>query len=284
MMMANAVSTEGRVFVAQLTRDLAAREIAGCRRLAPGTKRWSEAFTSFAHAVSRAGSPTKAAKMFRDALLRLRAAQADGACYVNCFIGRSRSAFFEVLTYEVAKHPLTNAGYDGIVVRAYHCGLQRKGRILIGYGDQLAFVSWHALARMHERSAADIFLANGVVALCGMAGILMRESHKHANTEINYADTSMICTGVLRFARQDDGRQYGFFDVLTVLPIYESKYARKKVQGVAIANAVTAYIEADDADPKGYADTIAVLPFHESDFVSRELREQAAAGRIDDRL
>ena len=102
--------------------------------------------------MSKAGGPTKAARMFRDALVRLRAAQKDGACYVNCFMGRSRSGFIEVLTYEVAKHPLTNAGNAGIIVRAYHCWLQRKGRIMIGCGDQVAFVSWHALARMHELS------------------------------------------------------------------------------------------------------------------------------------
>lgn len=272
-----AVSTEGRVFVAQLTRDLAAREIAGAKLLAPGTKQWCEAFKSFGHAVSKTGSPTKAARMFNAAIPRLQSAQQQGACFINCFMGRSRSAFFEVLTYEVAKHPLTNAGYDGIAVRVYHCALQRKGRIMIGYGDQVAFVSWHALARMHERSAADIFLANGIVVLCGMAGILMRESHKHANTEINYPDDSMICTGVLRCVQQEDGRQYGFFDVLTVLPIYESKYARKKVQGIAIAKAVTAYITADDADPKGYADKIAVLPFHDTDFVSRTISQPTGA-------
>ena len=59
------VTTESRIFVAQLTRDLAAREVAGAKLLSPGTKQWQDAFRGFGLALSKSGSLIKAAKMFQ---------------------------------------------------------------------------------------------------------------------------------------------------------------------------------------------------------------------------
>lgn len=73
--MKSAVSTEERVFVAQLTRDLAAREVAGANLLSPGTKQWQDAFRGFGLALSKSGSPVKAAKMFQAGIECLRLAQ-----------------------------------------------------------------------------------------------------------------------------------------------------------------------------------------------------------------
>jgi hypothetical protein len=271
------ISTEGRVFAAQLTRDLHARELAGAEALAPGSKTWQDAFRNFGFACSKAGSPSKVAKMFRGAVTRMLEAQTKSACWVNFFSQRSRSANFEVLTYEVLPHPLTGEGNKGIVVKAYTCFSQRTGRIAIGKGDNVAFVSWHALGRMKERSnTVDIFAANGIAALCGIAGVLMRESKKHINTEINFAVEDMLCTGVLRYADDDDNTWLGFYDVITALPIDEA--APKKIdQGCAIAWAVHNYVNSKDADPTGYGDKIAVLPFHERDYISRVTKEGAGA-------
>jgi hypothetical protein len=272
-----AISTEGRIFVARLTRDLAARESAGAALLSSGTKRWREAFRSFGYALSKSAGPVKAAKMFKAGLAHLRIAQKQQrACYVNAYMGRSRSGYFEVLTWEVSKHPLTNAGYEGVIVRSYDFLLQRTGRILVGQGSKLAFLSWHALARMYERSEADIF--DHIVAGCGMAGLLMRESDKHANTGINYAtNENLLCAGVLRVASNDDGTSYGFFDVLTAFqPNEEGPQAEQWKQGCAVAWAVNKYAKADDSDPSGYADKIPVLPFDRHDHVSRTLTKMEA--------
>ena len=269
----NMISTEGRVFVAQLTRDLSAREREGAGALCPGSKTWSDAFRDFAIKLSKNGSPVKAAAQFRAAIERMMAANKKRCCLVNAYMHRSRSGYMEVITYEVAKHPLTNAGNEGIVVRAYHFQLTRNGHIRVGYGDQIAFVSWHALARMRERGGVDKLIASGFIAACGLAGMLMRESDKHANTEINYADaTDMICTGVLRELPRD-GRTIGFFDVLTVLPVDDDRphIAAKRAQGQAIACAVSKYFHGENSDPRGWAENIAVIPFRNDDFVSREL-------------
>lgn len=269
-----AISTDGRIFVAQLTRDLVAREIAGAGALCAGTKTWHDAFKGFGYTLSKCDGPVKAATMFKDGIARLTAMHRQGICYVNAHMYRSRSGFMEVLTYEVGKHPVTNSGADGVVVRAYSCQIKRKGRILIGYGDQVAFVSWHALGRMRERGGVDKYIAEGFVAACGLAGMIMRESAPHVNTEINYADdTSMICTGVLRQYRAEGDRLLGFFDVLTVLPIDDDRPAikAKHTQGQAIGRAVEKYFRSDNYDPRGYGVGIPVIQFRNNDYVSREI-------------
>src|SRR5262245_29892566 len=275
-----AISTAGRIFVAQLTREIAAREIVGANLLSPGAKHWHEAFRSFAESVSKSGSPVKAGAMLRAAIGRLHEAQNQRCCFINCFVGRKRSAYFHLLTYEVSKHPLIKTGYEGILVLEYHFRLQRNGRITAGLGGKLAFLSWHALARLRERSTIDIFDASGVVAGCGWAGLIMRESDRHLNTELNFCIQDICCTGPLRSASTDHGTHYGFYDVLTVLPLDDDFYARnreKVLQGIAIAKATLDYYRADDSDITGYAEKIAVLPFRGDDYVSRELSGDTGA-------
>jgi hypothetical protein len=265
------IPTEGRVFVAQLIRDIRKREAVGADALSPGTKTWAEALVAFRHSLENADGPVKAVRLLRTAHEHLRIVQRQGACFVNFFRARSRSGSFQLWTWEVAKHPLINKGYDGIFVRAYFFLLRRNGGGMAGPRARLAFISWHALARMQERSSADIFTARGVAAMCGIVGYLMQGSDKHIHSEINYAIGDMVCTGRLRFANLDEGHQFRFFDVLTVLPLDEVSSA-KRDQGIAITRMVHAYITSDDLNPCGRADAIAVLPCRDDDFVSRTLK------------
>jgi len=266
------VSTEGRVFAAQMTRDLAARGAAGAHLLAPGTKNWSDAFQAWGKAMSEVGGPRQAVFAFKAGITRLRKAQEDAACFVNCHMSRSRSGGCEVLTWEVAKHPLTNVGFEGILVRGYICMLRRNGHIMMNR-SRLAFISWHALARMRERSKIDLFSSRGVVAYCGITGLLMRRSDKHANTGVHLAVENLLCAGVLRCASDEVGR-YAFFDVLTALQqSEEGPQVRQWQQGCEISYIVHKYLTGDDADPTGYADKVSVLLPRSDDYVSRELRK-----------
>ena len=268
------VSTEGRVFVAQLTRDLMARETLGAALLMPGARGWQPAFQAFGDTIAKCTSPVKAGKVFKAGVERLKRAQASGACFMNSHMSRSRSGGFELLTWEVGKHPLTNIGHEGIIVRSYLFLLTRAGKISLGR-SRLAFISWHALARMRERSKIDLFDSRGVVAGCGLTGLLMRLSDKHANTGIYYAtaNDNLLCAGVLRTAESETDA-YSFYDVLTAFqPDEDGPQARQWLQGVATAMAVHKYVKSDDSDPRGYADDIDVLPFHHDDYVSRELKK-----------
>jgi hypothetical protein len=66
------ISTEGRIFIAHLTRNLAARERAGANLLSPGVTKWAQAFHDFGRTMARAGGPVKAAKLFHAAYNRFR--------------------------------------------------------------------------------------------------------------------------------------------------------------------------------------------------------------------
>ena len=267
-----AISTEGRVFVAQLMRDIRARERAGANHLWPGATSWEGAIEGFTDHLTHSAGPVKAAKKFRAAIASLKIAQTkEGACRVNAWTRRSRSGLFEILTWHVAKHPLINKGYEGIVVRQHALWLRRIGAIQGVLGGTLAFLSWHALARMHERCGVDVFSASGIAGICGTVGLLMRESPKHLNTEINLAFEGMLCLGVQRDVPKGEKRRYGFYDVVTVLYPDEEQHPKKIEQGSIINNVVHAYLKTDSSDPRGYADKIPVLPFRESDYVSRQL-------------
>jgi hypothetical protein len=270
------ISTEGRIFAAQVTRDLAAREAAAAAMLMPGTKTWYDAFTAFAQATSKTGGgPIRAGKFFWDACNRLMAAQNEHhACFINFFYHRKRSGHFEVLTYERDTHPLTNSGNEGIVVKVYQCRLSRNGFIELIRGIPIAFCSWHALGRMAERSKAkaDIFDAKGAVAACGLAGKLLHRSAKHAGTEIHVAFSEFVCAGILRFREDDTDRLFGFYDVLTTLPRLDVERLNPRAweQGCKLASGVNRYIKSDDSNSAGYSEHVPVLDFRGFDYISRE--------------
>src|SRR5262245_32181260 len=115
--MKTSIPTEGRIFVAQLIREIRRRENFGAGTLSPGTKTWREALIALTRSLGSADGPVKAARLLQAARERLIVGQRQGACFVNFFQTRSRSGSFEILTWEVAKHPLLNEGYDGIFVR-----------------------------------------------------------------------------------------------------------------------------------------------------------------------
>lgn len=263
------ITTTGRVFVAQLTRDLAERQRLGASLLAPGCTIWTQAMETFLGSIK--GGPRQAAEQFAAGVQRLKEAQGERCCFVNGHFKRSRSAIVELLVWEVDKHPLIPGREHGVMVRAYIMRLQRRGR-LSAQRTKLAFFSWHALGGIAERSKLDIFEAGGMIAMCGFAGMIMRESEKHRNTSISLASTELTAVGVLRHAEHE----YSFFDVLTVLPPDADKpYQRKqRQQGAIVGRVVANYITSNSADLDGLTDNIPVIPFDHHDYVSTQLKRK----------
>ena len=274
----NPATTEARIFVARMLRELRDGERAGAAALAPGATRWRDAFHSFAQTVADAGGPVKASKVFEAGRKRLSLVQKDGGCFVNGFAHRSRSGLFHVLTWSPSPHPLLRRGLDGAVVHSYICELRRRGYLMVpDRPATLAYVSWHTFARMYERSEINALAdCNHVIGGVGIAGLLMRElPERHGNKAINYCvpfdnGGGMLLTGVLRYAANDEGKGlFGFFDVVTALPPND-RDVRMWAQGSAIALATWAYVKADTADPRGLVDDVPVLEFRGDDYATRE--------------
>jgi hypothetical protein len=137
--------------------------------------------------MAHAGGPVKVAKLFHAGYKRLRETPRSHGCFVNGSDIRSRSGCLEVLTYKTARHPLAGTAHEGVLVLAYAVWLRRNGDVAVSKGRHIAFLSWHALGRLRERGTDDIFVAGGLVAGCGMAGLLMRESLKHVGSGIYFA-------------------------------------------------------------------------------------------------
>ena len=265
------VSTEGRIFVRKMILNVRAQERAGAEALSPGARTWDDAFLRFCHSLKGLGGPVRACKVYVRARDRLAQAMREhDACYLNYFASRKRSGIFEVMTWQVAKHPIHPTTYDGVIVRGYRCQLHRRGAISVAT-SRIAYVEWHALGRLYERSDATVHTAGCLVGMLGIAGIVMRESKQHLNKAINVAfEDNVLCTGVLRY--HDQGT---FYDCRTVLPSDEPKYAEQAAQGRWVAAAVMAYMDADVADPRGYGDKVPVLPIARDDYVTKELRARA---------
>jgi hypothetical protein len=273
------LSTEARAFARQLTANLAAREQSGAALLSPGCKTWGEAFRMFAKTVAHTSrGPIGAADTFMAGLERLKQAHRNGECFVNCYARRRRSGSCEVLTYEPGLHPLIGEGERGVIVRGHAVILSRQGRINFG-SSKLSFISWHTLGRIFERAERDVFQHRegvpAVIAATGFAAMLMREDERHHNQSVSYADDTLTLSGVLRFARDEQGFQHGFVDFLTCLPVDACKgyQLRQRKQGIAVAHMVYCYVKSDNADPRGYAEHVDVVPFDHSDFVSRQLNK-----------
>ena len=120
------------MFVAQLTRDLVAREAAGAALLTPGAKRWRDALQSFVKEVAdTTGGPDQSRRGVQGRHQAPWARTASAGMFCQQPHDRSRSGGFELLTWEVAKHPLIKTGYDGVLVHGYICSLQRGGCVSV---------------------------------------------------------------------------------------------------------------------------------------------------------
>jgi hypothetical protein len=265
------ITTEGRIFTAQLMREMRNCERLGAGTFHPGAKTWHEAMLGFRNSFIGCGGPVKASKIFARGRERLLTAHSKhGACYLNCFESRSRSGLFDMISWRVAQHPIRPGKYEGILISGNFCRLQRRGHISM-YGKHHAFMSWHALGRLYERwDDGTIDKAAAVIGCVGVAGMLMSEGNRHSNNAMNLAFEGVHCAGVMRAVP----KEYIFFDCLTVLPD-EPKYAKQLDQGATVASAVLKFIGGDDPDPRGYAALVPVLPFTREDYVTQEIKDRA---------
>ena len=134
----------------------------------------------------------------------------------------------------------------------------------------LAYVSKHALGRMHERGVKlDIEVATGALAFIGVLGLLTRRSEKHwdAGLCLRFGDTLIVGSTKRAMKVVGDGRAIAgcIFDVRTALNVDEMNDHRQIDQGSAAAKAVIAWLESD-RHPKHaneLAETIPSLPRRE---------------------
>jgi len=231
-------------------RELRKREALHSNRLSPGTKNWTDAMLNVFDEVGNMGNPIKRAKRIREIAnyLNLAIDTADGfAHFVLDTGGSNRSAGLILATLGVGEHPIQGVTEDGVNILHHFITSRRGGTVRACADLNLAYISKHALARMHERGLdMDTDGTTGVLSCIGVIGILMRHSKAHADSGMALRFDDTLIVGSLKNAVKDLGAGKGvecaLFDVRTALPADEVKDYRQVEQGRLATLAVNEWL------------------------------------------
>ena len=280
------IPTESMIFAKYLCRDLRDREALHANRIAPGTKTWREAVPAIAEGFSDM-SPIRQAAIVRDvtAYLKSDAASEKFAHLVLDSHARKRSALLALATLTPTIHPFVGNGEDGVCILLHILRNYRNGDFHLLSEIDLAFISKHALARMHERGC-DLSnnKATGILACLGILGLIVRLSKKHRQGEMSLRFGDWLITGSLKHAAKPvgDGTYIDgtLLDVRTVLAA-DGAHSEMLKQGETAALAVASWLEhrpGDNVDE--LAEQIPFRPRREDDHTMRSLTTQAADGAM----
>lgn len=277
------IPTESRIFADRYMRELRKREALHSNRLAPGTKNWTDAMLTIFDHVGNIPNPIKRAKRIREIGDYLDKAidTDDGFAHFVLDVGGSnRSAGLVLATLGVGEHPIQGVREDGINI-LHHFIMSRRGGEVRACADlNLAYISKHALARMHERGLnMDADALTGVLSCIGVTGIILRHAEQHADGGMCLLFDDTLIVGSLKNALKDLGGGKGvecaLFDVRTALPADEVKDRRMVEQGRLATHAVNAWLAqrtlATPALDK-LAASIPVLPRREDDYTLQAAR------------
>jgi hypothetical protein len=241
--------TTSRIFADRYRRDLKKREAAISDRIAPGTKTWGDALYAFFDRIDKAGSPIKRAAMIKRLSVYLNDNVGEGTHFILDQGGQHRSAGVLFATLSAGVHPLVGVEEEGVNIAHHYVMSRRNGAISASSGTDIAFISRHAIGRLHERghSLTDN-KASCVLACVGILGLLTRGSSKHVNGGLclQYDDTLIV--GSLKHALQrvgDDGRKVNgtVYDVRTALLTEEVNSQAMREQGIHATIAVAKWLD-----------------------------------------
>jgi uncharacterized protein YbjQ (UPF0145 family) len=244
------IPTESRIFADRYMRELRKREALHSNHLSPGTKNWTDAMLNVFDQIGNMGNPIKRAKRIREIGDYLNSAidTDDGfAHFVLDAGGSNRSAGLILASLGVGEHPIQGVHEDGINI-LHHFIMSRRGGAVRACADlNLAYISKHALARMHERGlnmGADAI--TGVLSCIGVMGIILRHAEQHADGGMSLLFDDTLIVGSLKNAVKELGGGKGvecaLFDIRTALPADEMKDRRQVEQGRLATLAVNEWL------------------------------------------
>jgi hypothetical protein len=258
--------TESRIFADRYFREARRIEALHAGHIAPGTTTWRNALDKLFDRMENADGPIKRAAILKPAITYLRGiADADALHIVfGDHDASKRSAALVFATFSAGRHPL-GLDEEGLRVLQHVVSCTRHGATLLA-DVALAYVSKHAMARLHER---DYRLTAGVAfdvfGFLGILGLLARHSDQHERGGLCLRHGDILAVGSVK--AYPDGR---FLDIRTVLPADEVRDQALLDQG-AIAHAVVTdwLAERDPRQAKELAARIPCLPRREDDFTLR---------------
>lgn len=179
------IPTMSRIFADRYCREARRLEALHAGRLSPGATTWREAMKALLARLGKV-SPVKQAALINKATTYLTGVT-DEDC-AHTMIARSsasRSAYLSFATFNAGKHPLVGVNEEGINIMQHRIRCDRHGGSHMFSNIDLAYISKHALARLHEREG-DLTRDNATTALSviGALGYLTKASQKHIAGDI----------------------------------------------------------------------------------------------------
>jgi hypothetical protein len=260
------IPTESRIFADRYLRDARRLEALHAARLSPGTKTWRDALSALYARMRQSGSPTRQAAILRKAIAYLNSVKpGDRAHIMIAHTGTSRSAFLCFARFNADLHPFVGVDEEGINITQRFIRCDRNGRALLLSDIDLAYISQHAIGRLHER---ELGLtpggATGVFAFIGVLGYLTRDSAKHVAGELCLHFGDALVVGSLKHSLNGT-----FYDVRTALPADEVSNQDRLEQGRVASRVVAAWFTDPPDDDSTIADQIPFLPRRADDYTLR---------------
>jgi hypothetical protein len=285
------VATEHRIFADRAARAGRRQEALHAGRVSPGCTTWGAALEALYRRMNKkVASPIKQAAILHDVIAYLTSVAPEQRAHL--LIGsasKSRSAMLCFASFSADTNPLAGADEDGISIRLHRMHCDRHGAGVMIVDEPSAYISKHALARIHERENA-VNQGNfvNVVCLVGALGWLAQTSAKHINGMMCLTLDDSLVVGNLKHATQHcrDGTSHvaAFIDIRTALSVAEidEDDARRQAmieQGRIAYDVVRAWFDQPAGNDHGMADRIPFLPCDREDYTARAADAYVASTR-----
>ena len=276
------IPTASRIFGDRYFRDVRRLEKlhAGC--IASGTATWTNAFKALLARMRLANSPVKQAAILGKAIAYLNGVAPEDLAHIMFDCSQdSRSAGMHCATFSAGLHPFKNVDEEGLSILQHVIYCDRRCRATLIGGCDLAYVSLHAMRRLHERGYdLTAVQATSIFAFIGILSFLTRGSDKHVGGQLNLHFGDVLVTGSLKHARKpmSDGSEANgtLYDVRTVLAADEVANRDMLEQGRVAAHVVATWVEGDRNPHQvgALAEQIPFLPRREDDYTLRAVTRQ----------
>jgi hypothetical protein len=257
--------TESRIFATRYQREATRLEQLHANNIAPGQTKWVDAMKVVWDRMDKAGSPVKQSAILSKVINYVSSIKGEEkiAFPLAAYAGK-RTAGLMLATLEFDNHPLVGPNEDGVSVVKFTVKVPRNGSSYIKV-TPLAYISRHAIERMHERRNRPITHARATEMFAAVAalGFMIGFHEEHNAMCLDLGD--VLAVGQMRgVAGQPDEtgkRSYGsMYEVRSMLPVEEldPNDLRLRQGRVALA-AVNEWVEGGRKNRRSFSDRVPVL-------------------------
>jgi len=284
------IPTESRIFANRYSRELRRKERMHANQLHSGAATWDDAVSGLYERMVAAKSPIKCAAILAKAIAYLESVGPADSMHVKLAAGSARrAAAMAILTLTAGQNPVCGRDEEGIIAYRTILKCDRRGLVEVSHRAEVAYVSAHALGRLHERED-DLTDqgALGVLAFVAVLGHLTRNSEKHVEGELclHFGDTLVVGSlkhGIKRINDDNGPLTNGtFYDVRTVLWADEVKNERMLAQGRIATSVVMHWLKSPPSNEleAALAEAIPYLPRRSDDYTLRAGSRAFAESRV----